>query len=198
MIGAHVFVCFPSNNEHCSQVSPCFISLILCISSFPTPFILPVILLFSIPLALLLFLCPQAHIFCLFPTCWIIVAPCTLLPPSHVCHSLFSVTIQQLCPDFSEALGSKILYLPGQTQNQYPSNTNTAHRQFSRSANDAGSYPATEFSDYGAEMAKINKSSFGCIKSIINALQCCTWPHSIHLLLQGYMTWGYVIQTLVL
>lgn len=71
-----------------------------------------------------------------------------------MCYSLFSVTIQQLCPDFSKALGSKIPYLPVQTQNQYLSNTNTAHRQFSRSANDAGSYPATEFSDYQAEMAK--------------------------------------------
>lgn len=99
----------------------------------------------------LLFLFPQAHIFSPFPTCCITVAPCTLLPLSHVCHSLSSVTIQQLCPDFSEALGSKIQYLPGQTQNQYPPNANTAHRQFGRSANDAGSCSATEFSDYRAE-----------------------------------------------
>lgn len=37
-------------------------------------------------------------------SCCITVVPCTLLPLSHVCHSLDSVTIQQLCPDFSEAL----------------------------------------------------------------------------------------------
>lgn len=30
VIGAHVFLCFPSNKEHCSQVSPCFFSLIFC------------------------------------------------------------------------------------------------------------------------------------------------------------------------
>lgn len=70
---------------------------------------------------------------------------------SHVFHSLSSGTIQQLCPDFSEGLASKKLYLPGQTQNQYPSNANTAHREFSRSANDAGDN--AEFSDYRAEMA---------------------------------------------
>ncbi len=104
--------------------------------------------------ALLLFLCPQANIFSLFPTCCITVVPCTLLPLSHVCHSLSSVTIQQLCPDFSEALSSKIQYLPGQTENQYPPNANTAHRQFGRSANDAGSCTTTEFSDYRAETTK--------------------------------------------
>lgn len=66
-----------------------------------------------------------------------------------------SGTIQQRGPDFSRGPASKKLYLPGQTQNQYPSNANTAHREFSRLANDAG-WDA-EFSDYRAEMAKEKK-----------------------------------------
>lgn len=93
----------------------------------------------------------SAHFPSLFATGCITVAPCTLLPLSHACHSISSVTSQQLCPDFSEAAGSKIQYLPGKTQNQYPPNANTAHRQFCRSANDTHSCCATEFSDQRAE-----------------------------------------------
>lgn len=144
---------------------PEFFSLFFCFNfAFsPDPLLLYQLLLcfllFYSSLTFLFFLCPHAHISSLFPTFCITVAPCALLPLSHVCHSISSVTIQELCPDFSEALGSKIQYLPGQTQNQYPPNTNTAHRQFSRSANDAGSYPATEFSDYRAKTTK-KKESF--------------------------------------
>lgn len=178
-----VFVCFPSKNKHGSPASHSFSSSLFFCFNFVFP---PYRLLLS-QLRLqyfLLFYCSlcsrslpvssSSH-FLPLPPCCITVAPCTLLPLSHVCHSLSTATIQQLCPDFSEALGSKIQYLPGQTQNQYPPNANTAHRQFSRSANDAGSYPATEFSDYRAETTTIKKKSyFGCIKSIKNVLQCCT------------------------
>lgn len=37
----------------------------------------------------------------------------------HV-DSFTSYYLPTLCPDFSEAVSSKRLYLPGQTQNQYP------------------------------------------------------------------------------
>lgn len=103
--------------------------------------------------AFLVFLRFLTHSFSLVSWC-LTAAPCTLLPLSHVCHSPPPVTIQQLCPDFNEAPGSKIQYLPGQTWNQYPPNANTAHRQSGKSANDAGSCPATEFSDYRAGMTK--------------------------------------------
>lgn len=163
-----VFVCIPSKNEQCSPVSASSSAIIFAFlphrqSSLLYRLLLYLSILYTIPT--ILFYCsptrspslplsPQAHIFSLFSTCCITVVPCTLLPLSHVCHSLSSVTIQQLCPDFSEALGSKIQYLPGQTENQYPPNANTAHRQFGRSANDAGSCTATEFSDYRAETTK--------------------------------------------
>lgn len=147
-----VFVCFPRKIEHDSHY-PHYLFCINSISSFTEPFYTTYFFMVLLS-ALLLFICPQAHISSPFPTCCITVAPSTLLPLSHVCHSLSSVAIQQLCPDFSEALASKIQYLPGQTQNQYPPNANTAHRQFSGSANDTGSYPATEFNDFRAETTK--------------------------------------------
>lgn len=150
VIGAHVFVCFSSKNEH-SQVSPCSLSLIFC-SSFTDLFHTSY---YSTAYSILLIsLSSSSH----FPPSFLLAkllllntrSPTPLLP--CVSFPLLCFTIQQLCPDFSEGLASKKLYLPGQTQNQYPSNANTAHRQFSGSANDAGSY--AEFSDYRAEMAK--------------------------------------------
>lgn len=95
VIGAHVFVCFSSKNEH-SQVSPCSLSLIFC-SSFTDLFHTSH---YSTAYSILLIsLCPQAHIFLPLPYLLNYCCSTHASPPpfSHVFHSLFSVLPSNNC-----------------------------------------------------------------------------------------------------
>lgn len=79
-------------------------------------------------------------------------------------------------PDFSEAVSSKRLYLPGQTQNQYPQ-----HKHRTQEVQQIGHW-LVPCSDYKVEMPQ-KKSSFSQVKSGTCTLQRFTRQLFVHLLL---------------
>lgn len=89
------------------------------------------------------------------------VIPSILLPSNN------SVQISA-----KRSVSSKIQYLPGQTQNQYPPNVKQ-HTGSSAVLPMTLAY-ALQLSSVITELKQRKKKfSFGCVKSIRNALQCC-------------------------
>lgn len=104
--------------------------------------------------------------------CWISVislftSPTFMLPitsadlplNSHHIDSFTSCYFPTLCPDFSEAVSSERLYLPGQTQNQYPQ-----HKHSTQAVQQIW-HQLLPCSDYKAEMPE-KKSSFSRLKRL--------------------------------
>lgn len=180
-------VCMYSKKEWTVQSSVVFFFLLVILllwflHFFPpllSPFVLPIILLFSYPLSFSSFVLKLTFspsfllaVLLLFHALFYPSPMCVIPSPLLPSNNSVQISVRHWVPKYS-------IYQDKQKINTHP--TQTQHTGSSADLPMTLAH-ALQLSSVITELKRQKeKTSFGCIKSIRNALQFCTWQNSIHL-----------------